>query len=141
MIVITVARKPLSADTVASNVLEHGAGAVNIDASRIEAGERPLQARTHEHHDGQNCFGRGLTGSKMVGTQTTGRWPANLLLSEEAAAELDRNTKPTKGSLQPAQVLLQWGGNQGGDNRKREVAPYGYDDEGGVSRYFRIIEK
>src|SRR5690606_20181016 len=38
---IVVARKPL-AGTVAANVREHGTGALNIDACRVDGGERPL---------------------------------------------------------------------------------------------------
>ncbi len=54
-------RKPLSEKTVAKNVLLHGTGGINIDASRI-----------------------GTT----VG-QTLGRFPANLVLSSPADEELD----------------------------------------------------
>ena len=35
MKIITIARKPLSESNVASNVLKHGCGALNVDASRI----------------------------------------------------------------------------------------------------------
>ncbi len=34
--IVTVARKPLSEATVTKNVLKHGAGGLNIDASRIQ---------------------------------------------------------------------------------------------------------
>ncbi len=74
---IIVARKPLDG-TVANNVLKYGTGALNIDACRVEAGERPL--REHTHRNG-NIYGGGLEGSKAIGTTTAGRWPANLVLS------------------------------------------------------------
>ena len=48
-----LARKPLSEKTIAANVLEHGTGGINIDASRIKAGENK------------------------------GRFPANLILSHK----------------------------------------------------------
>lgn len=50
---ITVARKPFKG-TVAANVLEWGAGAINIDGCRVE-------------------------GSDSDGITTSGRWPANLI--------------------------------------------------------------
>jgi len=36
---IAVGRKPISESTVAKNVLKHGTGAINIDASRVESDE------------------------------------------------------------------------------------------------------
>jgi site-specific DNA-methyltransferase (adenine-specific) len=48
-----LARKPLSEKTIAANVLEHGTGGINIDVSRIKAG------------------------------QNDGRFPANLILSHK----------------------------------------------------------
>jgi site-specific DNA-methyltransferase (adenine-specific) len=81
---ITVARKPL-AGTVAANVLEHGTGALNVDGCRVEAVEgRPLII---SHGDGfgsgehVTAYGNGLSGSRHGGTTTTGRWPANLIVS------------------------------------------------------------
>lgn len=50
---ITVARKPFKG-TVAANVMEWGAGAINIDGCRVEGGESD-------------------------GITTSGRWPANLI--------------------------------------------------------------
>ena len=82
MRIVTVARKPLSESTVASNVLRHGAGGLGVDASRIGTGEDkgiwPVTARV-----GRNSFNSGVDGSlnKPVETDlTVGRWPANLIL-------------------------------------------------------------
>ena len=60
---IILARKPLDG-TVAQNVLEHGVGGLNIDASRVGT----------------------------EGKDTTGRFPANVLLDEHAAAEMDKQS-------------------------------------------------
>ena len=66
---VTLARKPLTGN-VAANVLEHGTGALNIDACRIGG-------------DG-------------------GRWPANVVLDEDQAAELDRQSGNVKtGATKP----------------------------------------
>lgn len=84
---ITVARKPLIG-TVASNVLAHGTGALNIDRCRVaaEAG-RPLVVS--DRRDGNGVYRDGLQGSRQVpGGTDAGRWPANLIHdgSEEVVA-------------------------------------------------------
>jgi site-specific DNA-methyltransferase (adenine-specific) len=81
---VIVARKPLEG-TVAANVLKYGTGAINVDGCRVEAVEgRPLII---SHGDGfgsgehVTAYGNGLSGSRHGGTTTTGRWPANLIVS------------------------------------------------------------
>ena len=98
---ITMARKPL-VGTVAANVLEHGAGALNIDGSRVDAGDgRPLIESKSEAS--LNAFGNGLNGSRSAGVTTQGRWPANLILSyNEDEFELRSNVT----SEQRKQLLL-----------------------------------
>ena len=84
MELVTVARKPFPG-TVAANVLKYGTGALNVDACRIGAEERPLLE--HTNRDG-NIYGGGLEGSKAIGTTTLGRFPANTIHdgSEEVLA-------------------------------------------------------
>lgn len=69
---IVVARKPFSS-TLAANVLAHGTGAMNLGACRTAP---ELGA------DGPRLRGR----SSVKGS---GRWPANVLLDEKAAATLE----------------------------------------------------
>ena len=84
---ITLARKPL-AGTVASNVLEHGTGAINVDGCRV--GDEP--SGWNGHAAGGNTWNEGNCGLRKDGppTESRGRWPANLLLDGEAAAQLDK---------------------------------------------------
>lgn len=78
---ITMARKPLIG-TVAANVLAHGTGGLNIDGCRVDAGDgRPLIESKSEAS--LNAFGSGLNGSRSAGVTTHGRWPANLILSDD----------------------------------------------------------
>ncbi len=88
---ICLARKPLIG-TVAANVLEHGVGALNIDGCRVEAEGRPLReldakatnSNVYSGRTGEGGLGKGLDGgSKAVGTTDLGRWPANLILSDD----------------------------------------------------------
>lgn len=92
MIVVTVARKPLSAGSVAANVLAHGVGALNIDATRIATADDlnggAYSAGASERHDGAENwrYKRGEQGG-LAGVefqQPPGRWPANLLLGHMA---------------------------------------------------------
>lgn len=64
-------RKPMSEKTVASNVLKHGTGAINIDASRVGNGD--------DRSPG------GL--EKSLDRPTGGRFPANLVLSHNPDCE------------------------------------------------------
>jgi len=90
MKVIHLLRKPCSESTVAANVLRHGTGAINIEATRITATDgyqkmwdKPVRT---------NIGG----GSYIMGTQVTtdlsayrpsGRWPANLVLQHLPTCE------------------------------------------------------
>lgn len=73
---VTVARKPLAESTLAANTLAHGAGALNIDASRISSNgdhKRPFQPTRNDRQ----------TYGQQAGFQPTnaeGRWPPNLIL-------------------------------------------------------------
>lgn len=100
MIVITVARKPLGAGNVASNVLLHGCGAININATRISlsSDENPeaLQARS----SGDRGFRKdGYVGGIADGGLppgwdcSKGRWPANLVLSHTPGCTQDGTRK------------------------------------------------
>lgn len=85
MIIVTVARRPLDASNVASNVIEHGAGALNIDGCRVATTDdcSRVATRTNMAHVG---FVRGV---QVARGHEAGRWPANLVLSEGAAEHLD----------------------------------------------------
>src|SRR5699024_6109176 len=88
---IILARKPLDG-TVANNVLAHGVGGLNIDACRV-----PGKPRT-THADGNHrTKSRGDTYKEGFGTHgaepaPAGRFPANVLLDEHAAKEMDKQS-------------------------------------------------
>ena len=84
---IVLARKPLIG-TVAENVLTHGTGALNIDASRIGTDKTGWNGLT-SREDRRTSYGMRKVGEP---TASTGRWPANILLDEEAAALLDEQS-------------------------------------------------
>ncbi len=73
---ITVARKPFKG-TVAENVLQHGTGAINIDACRIETEDGATFARhvAPSHFSGNRQY----PGEVYFTGSDKGRWPANLI--------------------------------------------------------------
>lgn len=85
---IVLARKPLSG-TVAGNVAEFGTGALNIDASRIGTESRTYDLTMVAGGFETTGGGRNVrSGEKTV----TGRWPANVVLDEDAAVLLDEQS-------------------------------------------------
>jgi len=92
---IVVARKPL-VGTVAVNVLEHGTGALNIDGCRVGPGHENGTGRDGEDSSALRYTEHGATNFAATpgprGGSESGRWPANVILDEAAAAMLDEQT-------------------------------------------------
>ena len=94
---IILARKPLDG-TVANNVLAHGVGGLNIDACRVPHGDEvDMQAQQRQQSEGGDsvtgAFGAGgLVGSPIPMYKPGGRFPANVLLDEHAAKEMDKQS-------------------------------------------------
>ncbi|QHJ86484.1 DNA methylase [Mycobacterium phage KilKor] len=128
---IVVARKPL-VGTVAANVLEHGTGALNIDACRVgtQGG-----GSTCPGGDACSCTNKVFGGTKHPARRDGefGRWPTNVVLDDAQAAELDAQTGITtsrKGKPRTGANGHGWGMTATGAE---------YDDEGGASRFFPVF--
>jgi hypothetical protein len=137
-----LARKPLIG-TVAANVLAHGTGALNVDGCRIEwahAGEAAeVDARCAPNARGALRPGAVMNrpAAPTVNVNAAGRWPANVLLDEEAAAALDAQTGVTRSTGGQASLGAFRGGRVFGAGRdEREARDPGYGDVGGASRFF-----
>lgn len=144
---IVVARKPL-AGTVAANVLEHGTGALNIDACRV--------ATTDDLNGGAyaKTGSRSVSGSlsptgmnvpgKVVGKefeQPSGRWPTNVVLDEHQAEALDQQSGTLHSGTMRAGTDRQprvGGTIYGADARIFAMADT-YGDSGGASRFFPVF--
>jgi DNA modification methylase len=87
-----LARKPLSG-TVADNVLTWGVGGLNIDGCRVEGSDSDINARKQktikDKLADKQIYNDGWYGSGAGWSASTGRWPANVILDEEAAQMLD----------------------------------------------------
>lgn len=91
---VVVARKPMPyRTTVAANVLEHGTGAINIDATRIENAEYDPTKMQRQTAATSGMMGLGSSGYHADHVQPTynaaGRWPTNVIIDEDVAADLD----------------------------------------------------
>jgi site-specific DNA-methyltransferase (adenine-specific) len=126
-----VARKPLIG-TVAENVLTHGTGALNIDGCRI-AGER---VKTTNGSVNEIYGDLTYTAGQPWESHTAGRWPANVILDESQAAELDKQSGSVKGGT--------WNTTQGARHFNNDGDPTNYatsktdSTSGGASRFFYV---
>ncbi|WP_016895888.1 DNA-methyltransferase [Mycobacteroides abscessus] len=133
---IVVARKPLSG-TVAQNVLEHGAGALNIDACRVTTGDALVRPSVQRHDN--EVLGKGLGAGAQV--EPAGRWPTNVVLDEHQAEALDRQTGVLHSGTMRAGTDRQprAGGTIYGADARNFVPADTYGDSGGASRFFPVF--
>jgi site-specific DNA-methyltransferase (adenine-specific) len=135
---IVVARKPLIG-TVAENVLTHGTGGLNIDASRISGlTEKEMNwTPQRQHSDNPIQMGGAKTGDVISMYKLGGRWPANLILDEYTAELLDEQSGSSKSPKPYAakgyKETSMFG--VGGVNHAKE-----FGDSGGASRFFYVAK-
>jgi len=135
---ILLYRKPVSERTVAANVVKHGTGALNIDATRIGNEPRPVMVRTSTIVSATSMSGEstGATSSGEITTQ--GRFPANVILDRANADRLDQQS-----GYQRDGVAVKRNGTKGGmysPDAPVGSADQGYGSGGGASRFFHVAE-
>lgn len=136
-----MARKPLEG-TVAGNVMEHGTGALNIDACRIgmsEADRAVVDSRSGgvtAPQEGKFLSGVGNR-EGLFKSATGGRWPANVVLDESQAAELDQQSGITKSTGGSGAASMKGARNVYGEysGKTRPANIGGLGDTGGASRF------
>lgn len=86
---IVLARKPLSEKTIVANVLKWGTGGLNIDGCRI-SGSIPVVPQP-DFKTSKGITSMGLDASARIDqfSRAEGRFPANVILDEEAGKVLD----------------------------------------------------
>ena len=140
---IVMARKPFKG-SVAENVLEWGTGGINIDESRIST-EDVLGKKNIKNPFGGDKWIGGENMKGLIGeTHPQGRWPANIILDEEAGQILDEQSgiKDGNGVSKMVKVTKIAGADIGlKDGRKtlptpNEIDRMIYNDKGGASRFF-----
>lgn len=134
---VVMARKPLEKGlTIAQNVLKWGTGALNIDGSRI-ATEEKLSFGSREIGDGTK-YSPMPKDRQTPGIQNPqGRWPANIILDEEAAKALDKQSGALKsGQLKDSYITKESENiSMSGKNYARSLGNRAADS-GGASRFF-----
>jgi DNA modification methylase len=132
---IVLAQKPLDG-IYCQNIEKWSVGALNIDSGRIDVDPNDVNIRDHTKHTRKtgSIWGEAKGADKNLGEK--GRFPANLLLDEEAAEILDEQSGVLKS------------GDLTGQPRKNNKNVYGdagstygnprfhKGDSGGASRFF-----
>ncbi len=131
---IIIAMKPLDG-TFAHNAERHGVAGLNINGSRIPAEQGEYDIR---HYTNEDCF-QNITPKKskfQIKPQPQGRWPANLLLDEEAAAMLDEQSGESKGGKTYDYTGKKQYQVKGFLPDNKPNSPSNRGDSGGASRFF-----
>lgn len=151
---IVLARKPMPT-TLGRNVLAHGTGALNIDGCRIDYVDDTDRALAKPQGRPTSKGGGAIGATPDAGRDLEradfepegdrgGRWPANVVLDEEAAALLDEATGTLRSGAPavrrtPIDELTHntYGGNE---SRPPGAQMIGYGDSGGASRFFYVAK-
>jgi site-specific DNA-methyltransferase (adenine-specific) len=132
---IVMARKPI-VGTVAENTLQYGIGGLNIDGTRIgfrdEADKESAKPGSLNATGEHSMFGL-KSGNEL---NNAGRWPANVILDEEAGSILDEQS----GNIKGGKAMPPFQGKPTNDinftSGIKEINRLGYNDNGGASRFF-----
>ena len=151
---VVVARKPLQG-TVASNVLAHGTGALNVDGCRVGAGLFVPGGGANLPSGG--IMGRKNSGKPSTAGHTSGRWPANVVLGHTPDCDViyeGRGEIRLEGPCAPGCPVAELD-RQSGESSSRVGKPRGaahgegwgmtatgaeYADTGGASRFFYVAK-
>ena len=131
---ITVARKPFKG-TVATNVLAHGTGALNIDGCRVGNEERSYSPKGTSTNASMIRVPEHRLGTAGEEVTVTGRWPANLIHdgSDEVLAAFPANA----GAAAPVKGTEDSAASTGSVTGKRaRVKGAFHADSGSAARFF-----
>ena len=143
---VVLARAPRAPHTYAALAREFGTGAINVDGARVGTEPPPSvpqpifnspTGRTYNMKTGEGRNG-------AMSQAAAGRWPANVILDEHAAAALDAMSgesgsgtyKPRSNNRTVMQFSPEHGWNRHSMNPNNANAPDDYGDVGGASRFF-----
>lgn len=153
-------RKPTTEKTVAANVLKHGTGGINIDASRIGT-----EVRQNAQKDTASWSGNNWSGKPQKSTgqykEVTGRFPANLILSHNPDC-VEVGSKEIKTDSHMADKVIGFGSRQYNGKENEPIRKYtevvavfectddcavamldeqsGHSVSGGASRFFYVAK-
>ena len=129
---IVLAQKPRDG-TFVNNVLTHGVGGLNIDGCRINYNGEVPNAGGRANHGRGDGYGYKAMGD-TIAPNTDGRFPANLILDEEAGRMLDEQSGTTK---TVANKNYKWNNKKcEGDTFTSRGTYTPREGKGGASRFF-----
>ena len=142
---ILLCRKPL-VGTVANNVLAHGVGGLNIDACRV--GIDDIERDVIDNRSGpagakpDDVYRGGWASmGKIFKSHSAGRFPANVLLDEHAAKEMDKQSGVLKGRVGMTKHGSGTNSVYGTYERSAQsLVTDGHADSGGASRFFPVFK-
>jgi DNA modification methylase len=141
---ICLARKPLDG-TVAANVERWGVGGLNIDGSRIEAQDIDKLQKNWDRiqSDKQGIASTGIKAIDLRDRAPSGRWPANVIFDEEAAAVLDEQSGVLKQGVAGNNSRPFGDGQIFGTAKEfkpNNSTTYACDKPSGASRFFYVAK-
>ncbi len=133
---IVLARKPFTG-TVENNILQYGTGGININGCRIPTTDANYFKTNSEPsaHAGPVDF-MGDRSIKRGGGDEGGRWPANVILDEEAGVVLDEQSGHSQSTDRVRHNNQSRTSGQGIYGKFNDQDTNGYADSGGASRFF-----
>ena len=129
---IIICMKPLDG-IYAQNVEKWGLGGINIDECRIMTEENLNGGAYGPNRISSNRYSGFNRGARGEFLQPLGRWPANLILDEEAAEMLDRQSGVSKSSAHIRHNTMPKCETLG---KFHPANSNGIEDSGGASRFF-----
>lgn|SRR5574343_104948 len=134
---ICMARKPLSENTIAENVLKWGTGGINVDECRI--GSEGGTMKVDINQESNTLFEGGRHNSGKVQNLNEGRFPANSIWDEEAAKMLDEQSGLVNQGHWPKGSTKGYGEFGGGTTSYEGVGPKD-KTKSGASRFFYVAK-
>jgi site-specific DNA-methyltransferase (adenine-specific) len=141
-------QKPISESSIARNILKHGVGGLNIEASRVgtESTIRTMGCNP-TNRSSYGTFAHDKT-EKMIGGSTSGRFPSNLILSCGANCKGENHSPDC-----PVTVVGEQSGVSVSSDRPRNNGDFksvakgkeyahttfGHNDQGTAARFFKQI--
>jgi len=134
---IVLARKPLSENTVAGNVLKHGTGGLNIDECRIShvtIENGTLAQNTHLRSHVKTSGGRSIFGNTKEHRYEipSGRWPANVI--HDGSEEVLENFPESKSGKVVGGQPMTKGFTHSTVAKRADFESY--NDDGSAARFF-----
>jgi DNA modification methylase len=141
-------QKPISESSIARNILKHGVGGLNIEASRVgtESTIRTMGCNP-TNRSSYGTFAHDKT-EKMIGGSTSGRFPSNLILSCGANCKGENHSPDC-----PVTVVGEQSGVSVSSDRPRNNGDFksvakgkeyahttfGHNDQGTAARFFKQL--